>query len=170
MKLDPDHLGLPDEETLACEDGLVENHFYQDLRALTLADFDRILDAEQGLLAYEGELDTDEAFEQFSDNEVYAMGLDPGVASTVAALAAAGAVPVTSCSGGPGHFERHPLVLFWVESDAVPPILAAAEEAGVFVEGVARPGVLVYTLGGVPLMQGFARALVRRLRFRDSIS
>jgi len=162
--LNPEHLGFPDEETLSCQDGLVENHHYRDLRWMTLEDFDRLWAAEQELLTYEGDLDTDEADARFSDNEVYLLGLDPGVASTVAALAAAGAVPVTSCAGGPGHSERHPLVLFWAEAAVLAPILAAAEEAGVFVEGVTHPGLLAYTFGDVALMQNFARALVSRLR------
>ena len=105
------NLGLPDEETMSCEDGLVENHHYMDLRWIDLDSFERLCADEQTLLAYDGDLMSDEAIEEFEDNELFILNLDAGVASTVAALAVIGACPVTSCSGPkPDHYEEYPLV------------------------------------------------------------
>jgi hypothetical protein len=162
-RIDPQFVGLPDEETMACEDGLVENHHYRDLRWIGEGDFARLWEQEQALLDYKGDPESDEAWDDLCDNEVYTLGLDPGVASTVAALAALGAVPVTSCSGAPGHFETHPLVLCWVEEAHVPVILDVADEVGAQVEGVGTR-VLIYTEGDVSLMRDFAQALIRRVR------
>jgi len=165
-RIDPPTLGLPDEETMACEAGLMVNHYYRDLRWMGLEDFDRIWDAEVELLEYVadgGDLSSDEASVDLCDNEVYMLDLDPGVASTVAALAALGAVPVTSCTGEPGHYERHPLVGFWATREHVPDLVAAADEAGVYVTGTDL-GLMVFTESDVSLMRDFAQALVRRLR------
>ncbi len=73
----------------------------------------RIQDHERQVLDYEGDPESDEAYYDLQDNEVYALNLDAGVASLVVALAATGCCPVTSCSGDPGHTEEHPLVFFW---------------------------------------------------------
>jgi len=150
---------------MTCDEGLVENHFYRDLRGMDKGDFGCMWDEEQELLDYIAsgkDPEADEAWEQFCDNDVYRLDLDPGVASTVAALAAIGACPVTSCAGGSGHFEQHPLVLFWGEQEHLDKVLAAAKEVeGIEVEGVGEPGILVYTHGDVSLMREFAQVLMR---------
>lgn len=153
-----EYTGLPDEETMACEDGLVENHYYQDLRWVTWEDYHRFVEQEQALLNYDGDLGSDEALFEFEDNEVYVLDLDPGVATAVAAIAASGGVPVSSCNGGPGHYESHPLVFFWCPGDLLPRIEAAAAQAGVQLTGTSG-GILVYHESGVGPMMDFAKAL-----------
>lgn len=151
---------------MSCEDGLFENHYYIDLRWMGLEDFERIRSQEDELLQFieeGGDPEADEAGETFCDNEVYLLGLDPGVASTVAALAALGAVPFTSCTGGQGHYETHPLVGFWAAEEHVRMVLEAADEVGVLVEAVSPFGLLAYTLGDVSVMRDFAEALVKRV-------
>jgi hypothetical protein len=94
-------VGFPDDEYMTCEDGLPENHFYVDLRGLPPEAIAEVREAEAALLAL-GE-DADER--QVSDLAEYAgwlPGIDPGVATTVAALSIIGACPVTSCRGGEG--------------------------------------------------------------------
>jgi len=162
LDVDPKHLGFPDEETMTTTDGLVENHHYQDLRWLDWDDFDRWLVEEQEILDYDGDLQSDEADEFFieQDNEVWCMGLDPGVATAVAALAAIGCCPVTSCNGWPGHFETHPLVLVWCEQEHLDLIWKATRNmgGGVEVEGVSN-GILIYSHLDTSIMQDFARSL-----------
>jgi hypothetical protein len=158
--LPADCLGLPDEETMTCEDGLVENHHYRDLRGIPLVEYEEIAKGEAELLAYEGDLDSDEASEHFADNWAFTLGLDPGTASTVAAISVIGACPVTSCCGGPGHYEKHPLVYFWCEPEHAGLVLEAAAGAGVEVDAAGSPGVLVYTHGSVGLMRDFAERLI----------
>jgi hypothetical protein len=156
-------LGLPDEEVMACEDGLVENHHYRDLRWIDIDDYDRWAAFEQDLLDYEFDLGDDEAAEDFEDNEVYFTDIDPGVATTVAALAAAGCCPVTSCSGSSGHYESHPLVLAWVPIHAWPLIEGAAVEEEVCLTGVGG-AVLVWHWDDIEKMRAFARNLAQRVR------
>jgi hypothetical protein len=144
--IDPECLGFPEEETLACEDGLMENHHYLDLRKYNRDDYLRMKRFEDELLTYTGDLGSDEASEDLMDNEVFALGIDPGVASTVFALRAVGAVPLTSCCGGPGHYEDHPLVVFWCSQEQLDLIQQAASKVGgIEVEGAATPGVIVFT-------------------------
>lgn len=98
----------------------------------------------------------------FEDNEVWLLGLDPEIAPVVGALAASGCCPVTSCSGGPDHYDQHPLVLVWCEQEHLDRILeAAAQVEGVQVEGASTPGILVYTLLGPEVLVEFARVLIR---------
>jgi hypothetical protein len=166
QRIDPSCVGLPDEETMTCTDGLVENHYYRDLRWMDLEGYQVIRADEDALLTYVedgNDPGSDEAWEEFCDNEVYRLDLDPGVATTVAALAALGAVPFTSCTGGPGHYETHPLVGFWATEEHLLKVLEAADEVGVEVTGVAPQGVLVYTLGDVSLMRDFSEALIRKV-------
>jgi hypothetical protein len=160
----PESIGFPDEETLACEDGLVENHYYRDLRGYDASDFQRMWDDEYILLDYVndgGDLASDEACEDelLVDNEVFMLDLDPGVASTVFALLAIGAVPVTSCNGEPGHSETHPLVLCWCDEAQLALIQKAASHVkGIQVTGV-RQGILIWHESSVEAMRNFSRVL-----------
>jgi hypothetical protein len=157
------HIGLPDEETMSCEDGLYQNHFYRDLRWIDEGDFKQWWDAEQRLLEYKGDLMSDEAMYELEDNEVYCNDIDAGVASTVAALAVIGACPVTSCSGPkPEHYEEYPLVLCWCTADQLELIRRAAALTGVDVVGACEPGVLICTPDclDVEPMRAFALQLV----------
>lgn len=159
--LSPESFGLPDEETMSCEDGLVENHYYRDLRWMDWSDYQDICDYEQELLDYRdegGDLQSDDALEQFEDNLCFTLDLDPGIASTVAALAAAGAVPVTSCSGDEGHYETHPLVVFWATEDLKDVLIECAAAAGVKLESVGSQ-LMVYHESGVSPLMSFAENL-----------
>lgn len=75
------------------------------------------------------------------------MGLDLGVATTVAALSAAACVPFASCNGGAYgglNHETYPLVMFYARPQAVPHLLAAADRAGVGLESDSSGEVCVY--------------------------
>lgn len=160
--MDAKHLVLPDEEYMRCEEGLPENHYYRDLRGFEKDDV-AFMEAEaQELLAYEGDLDSDEAWEELCDNEVYRLGLDPEVAAAVAAVAAAGAVPFTSCSGGPGHYETHPLVGCWCTPEVFAKIEEAAKVAGVNLDGL-NPGILIWHESDPGTMGVFANELEKLL-------
>ena len=160
MTIDDQYVGFPDEATMSTDQGLFANHYYRDMRGFDEEDFARIWADEETLLAYEGDLGSDEAYEEFQDNELFILDLDPGVASTVVALSAIGACPYSSCSGDPGHRETHPLVVFWADQDILSKVLESAATAGVEVEGVEPTGIIVYTLSDVSLMREFAQVLM----------
>lgn len=154
-----DAWGLPDEETLSCTDGLVENHHYRDLRWIDWGDYADFVWCEDEILSLDDPEAEDEDDEQLIDNQVWMLDIDPGVASTVAALAALGAVPFTSCNGAAGHVETHPLVGFWAEIDLAPQLSLAAKTAGVELVGLGGMGLLVFHEYDCGPMIAFAEAL-----------
>lgn len=148
------HLGFPEELIMSKTDGLVENHHYRDLRGLPRVDFDVWVRDEQTLLVTPSTEDEPE-----EDNVVWSSDIDPGVATTVAALSIIGACPVTSCSGQPGHYEKHPLVLVWCSKSQFALMEKAAACAGVNLTGVGEPGILVWS-DCLEDMVDFAKCLV----------
>ena len=73
-----------------------------------------------------------ELFEEEEIAEI--MGLDIGVASTVAVLSAAGFIPCTSCNAGAfggRHHESYPIVAFYAQPQSVSLLLQCAEDSEV---------------------------------------
>jgi hypothetical protein len=115
------------------------NRDYVDLRGLTLADLDTVIEEERRAYALlEAESYAARAVETADrrrrSSEVAPM-LDFGIASTVAALSALGCVPVMSCRGcslGPhGHQYPAPMTTFYARKMHVPALLAAVEAADI---------------------------------------
>jgi len=161
-------IGYPDEETMSCEDGLVENHHYMDMRRMTEEDFRHIIGDEKLAIEWAEQtglsLDSDEAFAHFTrpehENALYEwIPLEAGIASTVIALSVIGCGPVTSCAGGEGHYESHPLVVFWADEPRLELVEKAAEGL-VEVCGASQPGLMVYTEVDISLMAIFAKRLM----------
>ena len=152
----PECIGLPDEETMSCSDGLVENHHYMDMRRMNEDDLAAVRRDEQAVLAWSEETGlppiSDEAYDHFvllpEGNLLFDwIMVDAGVASTVVALSVIGCCPVTSCSGGDDHYESHPLVVFWAESEQLE-LVKSAVKAPVELCGASSPGLMVYTTTG----------------------
>jgi hypothetical protein len=164
LPIDPASIGFPDEETMSEDQGLVENHEYTDLRGFwTLDDWPRLVQEEQELLDLieSGQnVDDDDLFDRFCDYDFYRMSIDPGVATTVAALVILGACPVSACSGGTGHYETHPLVYFWASEEQTKLISEVAKTSEVTLSGVSKPGLLLWTELDLDLMRSFAKNLV----------
>jgi hypothetical protein len=160
--MDAKHLVLPDEDYMRCEEGLPENHHYRDLRGMEKGDVDFMEAEAKVILDYDGDPESDEAWEELCDNEVYRLDLDPEIAPAVAAVSAAGAVPFTSCSGGPGHYETHPLVGCWCTPEVFAKIEKAAFTAEVNLDGL-NPGVLIWHESDPGAMSLFANELARLL-------
>lgn len=59
MHIAPEHLGFPDEEVMSCDQGLMENHFYRDLRWVDVEDYYRWVGQAEEILAA-GDFDEDE--------------------------------------------------------------------------------------------------------------
>lgn len=157
--INPSAIGFPDEETMSCEDGLVENHHYSDFRGMTPAFYREVREAENALLATDETFDPDDP--ENEDLMGSLLGLDPGVATTVVALSVIGACPVTSCSGQEGHYETHPLVYTWCDEEQLALIEQAADYAGVEVVGVGDPGIMIcMKQGSLHKMRAFAEGLV----------
>lgn len=158
-----EYYGFPDESILSEANGISENHLYADFRSWRSREsFVQMWSFEEQLLAYPGDLDSEEAALEFLDqSECAATGLDHFVGSAVVALLLAGAVPFSSCGGGPGHFETHPLVAFWCDRASAGPILRAAESAGVCVSGASGDlrGLVVWTERDVLVLRNFAKQL-----------
>ena len=151
--------GLPDEEYMACIDGLPENHFYRDMRWMDWSDYKSICrDSDELIELHQEHRDGYDLHELVGDNMAYYLDLDPEVAPVVAALAASGAVPFTSCSGNEGHFEGHPLVAFWALRDLEPRLRRAAEQADVHLDDTGQHSLIVWHLFVEPL-RAFADAL-----------
>lgn len=156
-------IGLPDESTIASDAGLRVNHQYVDLRGVDWSTFDAVWDEEPEILAQMAA--GVDPYDAAAETETMFLGVDPGVASTVAALLASGCVTVTSCVGGPGHHEDHPLVVFWCPENLVSLVQAAAEEvSGVTLENATDClGLVVHAApGDVAAMRAFSWALARR--------
>ena len=154
---------LPDEEYMANSDGLPENHHYRDMRWMEWSDYDMICrDAEALIELMEWAEDEDELYEEAQDNMVYYMDLDPEVAPVVAALAASGAVPFTSCSGNPGHYESYPLVGFWAPESLRVVVGEAAADAEVELEVLGMGALLVFHQTDSAPMRSFAERLKER--------
>jgi hypothetical protein len=161
-----EYCGLPSEDKMSEEDGLHENHEYQDLReAGTPEWFDHMWAFEEEFLTKNFDPDSDEYTNFIDMSEVGWMWIDPLVGSSVVALIEAGAVTITACNGQEGHFERHPLVAFWCEADKLPKILDAVEAAGINIRGVKDSTdtcLVISTEESLSKMRDFALELHKR--------
>jgi hypothetical protein len=103
----------------------------------------------------------DETLEAFE----FLFGLDPGIATSVLAISAAGAAPLTSCRGGPGHYEQHPLVGFWAERETWERIRAAAIQAEIQCGASGYNSLMVWveTPEEIQKMREFAKILMASL-------
>src|SRR5437867_963142 len=87
------------------------NRDYWNLKGLTWEHAQEVLDYEMTHLRQHAIHDDVFESEDADDLEDCLMGLDLGVASAVAALSAAGCIPVASCNGGvlgDAHHEKYP--------------------------------------------------------------
>ncbi|WP_157019470.1 hypothetical protein [Mesorhizobium xinjiangense] len=165
------------------DSGLGCNREYCDLRGVSWTDARQIHAFELGMIRQiETRVVPDEDYASLeeelesADEAGLLMGLDIGVASTVAALSAARCIPVTSCNGGAfgiPHHEVHPLVVFCARSQHLELLVQGAEKASVGLVSNAS-GYLVVYADDIRKMSAFALALIemrtdfRQLRFRAS--
>lgn len=147
--------GMPDPDVLEPDQPVAGNYQYKDLRGASWSDVMDVLcqdrelsprlkiatDVDDEIKKYLGArsavpvVEEDDRDELFWDS-VYSY-LDPGLASTVLALSAAGAAPVFSCNGGifgDEHFEKFPLVGFYASEEVGRKIEILACSAGVILE------------------------------------
>lgn len=157
--------------------GFGGNREYYDLRGLLWSDVNDALREELELIErIEQAEDPDEERElieeEFTEDPGGMMGLDIGVASTVAALSAAGCIPFASCNGGAFgslHHESYPLVAFCARREHVPLLLEVAEQAGVGIESDEAGEIIVYA-HDIRRMPVFAAALLERQHLFDALS
>jgi hypothetical protein len=156
------------------KDGLMENHFYQNMQGIDWKDFEFIFSTENNAIKFldsqtkdskEFDANVDKLEEDSEWEELNALpGVDLGVASVVAALYAFGCFPMTSCRGHPPPCgERHPLVIFFAKRKVVPIIVGVAAGTGVGLCDAAcagEEGLMVYATNIVD-MQRFAVGLYR---------
>ncbi len=139
---------------------------YQDMRRFSWKDAQEVLKIEEAILQRLGDaVDHEDINDRISDEEWEDLySLDLGVASTVLALSAARCIPITSCNGGPGHLEGHPLTAFYCRPGRVPDLLEATAEAGCGLTNTWGGMLMVYA-NSVRDMVSFARALIARRRY-----
>ncbi len=143
------------------------NQQYRDLRGASWLRVGRLLALEDAIFAkIEGGMSPpqrDRLQRQMVRAEVH-HGLDLGVMAAVAAISAAGGIPVSSCNGGcfaETHFEEFPVVSFHWPTDRLKLIRECAKEAGVAM-WVHRHGELVISADYIRRFLLFAEALLRR--------
>ena len=111
------------------------NRQYDDLRGCSWSDARDVKELEDEYIHRIEQAYKPYATELFDEEELAEiMGLDVGVASTVAALSAADLIPFTSCNAGAfggRHHETYPMVVFYTQPQSVPLLLRCAQESGV---------------------------------------
>jgi len=160
----------------AAEKGAGLNRLYCDHRRISWKEAQRILEFEESILErLQSASDFEEAYDRVEEElddlyergECLLMGLDLGVASSVAALSAAQCIPFTSCNGGvfgQAHQEEYPLIAFYAKPMWIPELIAAAEEANA---GLYNSGEALVVYAEIQDMLAFSHAMiVRRGSFR----
>lgn len=123
--VDQSLLEWPSESDLVEQEMFVRG--YIDVCGATWEDVYTVLEEEREALAQPGDgVNPGIEVVNLNGEEAY---LDLGVGAAVLALSAAGCAPISSCSGGPGHHEPHPLVAFHCRKGRVRNLLKAAELA-----------------------------------------
>lgn len=158
----PGHREVDDESNPA------GNRQYVDLRGMSWDDAIAVFELEGQLIeriatAATPEREADTIEEELCESEPNLFGLDIGVASTVAALAAAKCVPFSSCNAaafGGIHAEAFPLVAFFARQRCVGTLMAAAMKAGVGLRN-RDEGYLVVFADDIRRLRGFAAAILR---------
>jgi hypothetical protein len=175
------HLGSLRWPNRASEAGEAHNRLYTDFRGFSWKDTTSVLQQEEAIVnriaqtvsSPVGGADDRDFDNEVTEEEWEDWGQDIGVASVVIALSAARCLPMTSCNGGKGHLEAHPLVVFWCRSVHIPHLMRSAEEADCGLVNSTDGTLMVYA-NKVHNMLAFARCLINRkstfrnLRFRDA--
>lgn len=172
IDVDQAKLSWPSEEECVPECGLGCNRLYDDYRWFESVHVEALIKLEETFFARLASPDDyDDLIEKIaeeSDDDPCGydgafFGLDPGVASTVAALAAFGCVPFSSCNAGLAgghHQESLPLVAFHAKPAHIETLKSCAEKAGVGLVNEAQNGsALVVFSDRLAPLQSFARAL-----------
>lgn len=130
---------MPDEERLTCTSGLLENHEYEQMWDVSIAEASETIASEAELLARieaipeeQQEEKLEEIYDELREDCDLLIGLDFGVAGLVNALTATGCVTISSCNGGvmgDDHALPHPSIIFHAPTTLVELLLQAAEEA-----------------------------------------
>ena len=158
------------------DSGLGSNRQYVDLRGLSWTDAKRVFDLEGVLIArIENAEDADAEYEAIgeesyeSDDDL--LGLDIGVASTVASLSAARCVPCSSCNGGAfggHHREVYPLVAFFARRQMAALLVSSATSAGIGLENDPS-GCLVAYSDDIRRLRVFAASLIEQRRLFEAV-
>ena len=153
--IDPSLLEWPSESDLVEEDIFARG--YIDVRGAIWEDVCTMLEEERKALAQPGDgVNPGIEITNLNGEETY---LDLGVGAAVFALSAANCAPISSCSGGPGHHERYPLIAFYCRKGRVRNLLKVAELANCGLVNGVEGGLVVYAedVGG---LLTFAETLV----------
>lgn len=173
-------VGWPDWIDMGDDSGLGANRQYEDLRNMSWELVQEAFEAEKSAInefiltggggGEEAEFGEDDGEDDVSEVELDPLwGLDMGVASAVLALSAAGCVPFTSCNGGAfggGHYEKYPLVGFYLPRQlaTILPRIVADAGVGLYQHG---GGVFQVYANEIPAMMRFAE---RMLAHQDGFS
>lgn len=168
-RLEGAKLRWPEPGEATDDNGLGCNRLYADLRRLSWTEAKRVFAVEGELIGrIESSKDSDaecEAIEEeLSEGDADLLGLDLGVASTVACLSAARCVPFTSCNAGAfggHHQEAYPLVAFFARPQMVDLLLASAVEAEIGLENNDDGSVVAYA-DVVRQLRRFAESLINK--------
>jgi hypothetical protein len=169
QRLDGSELRWPEPGEATEDSGLGCNRLYADLRRLSWSEAKRVFALEGELIARieaseDSNAECEAVEEELSEGEADLLGLDLGVASTVACLSAARCVPFTSCNAGAlggQHQEVYPLVAFFSRPQMVDILLACATEAEIGLENHDYGCVVAYA-DDVRKLRRFAETLINK--------
>jgi hypothetical protein len=153
VSLDPKLLEWPRQEEAKAGFALGCNQEYTDLRRMSWREAGRLFALEGELIsrierASDPDAEYDAIEEELFGSAHNLLGLDIGVAATVACLSASGCIPFTSCSAGVfggSHQEDHPLIAFFMRSRLLLRLCDCATAAGVGLTNGARGCAVLYT-------------------------
>lgn len=166
-RLEGSKLSWPEPGEATDDSGLGCNRLYADLRQLSWTEAKKVFALEGELIArIEMSKDSDTEWEAIEEElaEGDLLGLDLGVASTVACLSAARCVPFSSCNAGAfggHHQETYPVVAFFARSQMVDLLLACAVENEIGLENNDYGCVVAYA-DDVRKLRGFAESLINK--------
>lgn len=168
-QLDGSKLRWPEPGEASEDSGLGCNRLYADLRRFSWSEAKRVFALEGELIARieaseDSNAECEAIEEELSEGEADLLGLDLGVASTVASLSAARCVPFTSCNAGAfggRHQEVYPLVAFFARPQMVDILLACAVETEIGLENHDYGCVVAYA-DDVRKLGRFAESLIKK--------
>jgi hypothetical protein len=175
-RLEGAKLRWPEPGEATDDSGLGCNRLYADLRRLSWTEAKRMFALEGELIARieiskDSDAECEAIEEELSEGDADLLGLDLGVASTVACLSAARCVPFTCCNAGAfggHHQETYPVVAFFARPQMVDLLVASAVEAEIGLENNDCGCVVAYA-DDVRKLRRFAGSLISKRSFFRAI-
>jgi hypothetical protein len=130
-RLDLRRISMPPERILSCEDGLMCNHNYEDMRGANWGQVRRIIYWERAAIRIVSEeAKTKEQFYEIAGDVGLEspIGAELGTGSLILAISALGGAPAASCRGHYKSWRDTPFVAFWSAKGLARKVLTLANQ------------------------------------------